>query len=251
MTRLRWLTVGAAFVTLTAHGARPLVTDDTRTVGRRGYQLELGVSHSRDRDGGGLERRADNGVQVAYGARDNLDLSLELPWTHRRIENGPVVSDARGFGDIALSLKWRFWESGAISVALKPKLSLPTGNEAEGLGAGRSGYGSDAIASVAAEPWNFRFQLGFFRNRNAIDERRDIRSASFAVVRDLTERAKLAFDLGVATNTDKTEDDKPAFFIVGFLFALTSGVTADAGYKKGITGPEVDRELVFGLTIAF
>ncbi|MDI6762198.1 MAG: transporter [Thermodesulfobacteriota bacterium] len=44
----------------------------------------------------------------------------------------------RGLSDFSFGLKWRFYEIEGFSFALKPGITLPTGNEKKGLGTGRN-----------------------------------------------------------------------------------------------------------------
>ncbi len=55
----------------------------------------------------------------------------------------------KGAGDASLAAKWRFYESGALSLVLKPELLLPTGREDVGLGAGHTRWG--VIVAAAYE----------------------------------------------------------------------------------------------------
>jgi Putative MetA-pathway of phenol degradation len=246
----RWLAALGAASPFAIHAAHPLVTDDTGTVGRGTYQLELGAASARDRDVS-RQRDSEYTAQLAYGARDDLELSTQMPSTRRRTDAAGVASSVRGVGDAALAAKWRFHENGATSLAFKPQLSLPTGDERDGLGRGRTAYGFDVILGIAAEPWNVDFQLGYFRNRNDIGERRDLRSASVAVVRDVSGRARMALDVGVSTNAEPGKGTDPAFAIVAWMYDVNPAVTVDVGYHKALTRIDLDRTAIIGITIGF
>lgn len=247
----RWLAAFVAASPLAAHAAHPLVTDDTVTVGRGQYQLEIGAATARDGAADSRERVAEYTAQLAYGPRDDLDLSAHASWTRQRIDAGGVETSAQGVGDIALAAKWRFHENGATSLAFKPQLLLPTGNERDGLGLGRTAYGFDIIMSIAAEPWNVHIQLGYLRNRNDVGERGDLRSASLAVVHDVGGRGHVALDVGTSTNTEPGVDNDPAFAILAWMYDLSPAVRLDLGYQKALTQAETDRTALVGLTIGF
>ncbi|HUN55298.1 MAG TPA: transporter [Smithella sp.] len=65
-------------------------------------------------------------------------------------------------------------------MAFKPGISFPTGDDKRGLGAGALGGHLYLIASQELGPWAFHGNLGYIRNENTIDERKDIWHASFA-----------------------------------------------------------------------
>jgi hypothetical protein len=189
-------------------------------------------------------------AEIAQGLRDEIDLAVAFPWTNRHSDNG-TVSRTRGIGDAGLDLKWRFFEHGDLSVAFKPGLRAPTGNEDQALGAGRLGYRSFVITSFTSGPWAFHLQVGYTRNRNKLDERDSIHQASFAVVRELNRQLKLAVDVGKATNPNKGSNKEPQFLLVGAIYNVGTGVDLDLGYKRGVSGPETDRDLIAGFTVKF
>jgi|GEM_PF-5264623 len=53
------------------------------------------------------------------------------------------LEETDGISDISLELKYRFYEKGGLSFALKPRISFPTGDEDKGLGAGETTYDSN------------------------------------------------------------------------------------------------------------
>jgi hypothetical protein len=70
-----------------------------------------------------------------------------------------------------MDVKWRFYEGGMTSLALKSGMVFPTGDEARGLGDGKSNYGLLFIWSFDFDPWALHAHAGYQRHRNAADER--------------------------------------------------------------------------------
>lgn len=144
-----------------AYGAQPLITDDTGTQGKGKTQLELTGQYDWDNEQGVKTRNGEVKATLSYGLYDPLDLILELPYDwHVTKEPGVTVRDD-GVTDLSLSLKWRFFESKSLSFALKPNLSLPSGNENKGLGNGRASYGITSIITYAHDPWALHANVGF------------------------------------------------------------------------------------------
>lgn len=145
-------------------------------------QIELTVEHAHDHDGG-VQGQAWRYVAVtAYGLQDNLDILVTVPYVRERVDDG-TVSRASGIGDVGLDLKWRFYESGIWSAALKPGLVFPTGDDSRRLGAGRLGYGAYLVTSADLAPWVVHLHVGYLRRRNTLGERDGIRHLSLAATR--------------------------------------------------------------------
>jgi hypothetical protein len=115
-----------------AFAAHPLLIEDTATQGAGKFELELGNAWTRD----GGARAYEFGPQLSYGVLPNLDGILRPTWISLHTA-GDGTTTARGAGDTAVDVKWRFYEAGAVSVATRAGIDAPTGNAARGLGAGR------------------------------------------------------------------------------------------------------------------
>lgn len=134
-------------------------------------------------------------------------------------------------------------------MALKPGVTLPTGDEGQGLGAGRSGFSAYLVTSLVSEPWEWHVHLGYIRNRNRLDERDDLHHLSMAAGRKWGENLRIVADLGTSTATDKAVHRHPVFLIVGLIYAISENI--DLGYKKGLTTAEADRAWLAGVTLRF
>ena len=64
----------------------------------------------------------------------------------------------------------RFYEHADLSLAIKPGLTLPTGDDEKGLGTGKATYRLFFIASQEMDPWAFHLNLGYIRNENTLEE---------------------------------------------------------------------------------
>ena len=126
-------------------GAHPLITDDAGTQGKGKFQVEVSGQYDSDKETVNGVSVESTGGQVAttlsYGFIDNADIVLSLPYQWGKVkEDGVAVYDERGISDTTVEVKWRFFEKDGLSLALKPGVRIPTGNEEKGLGAGRTGY---------------------------------------------------------------------------------------------------------------
>ncbi len=245
----------------TAFGSHPLITDDTGIQGKGKFQLEMNVEAARDKEIlGGVETREDArelAVALAAGATETVDLVVGLPWIRSRMkENGTTVSDENGAGDASLELKWRFLERGGFSLAMKPGLTLPTGDEERRLGNGRPAYGLTLIATQKWERSFLHFNLAYARNAFALEadresNRRGIWSASIAAGAEVVKRLTMVANVGAETNGDKGSDTWPAFLLGGFICSVTENLDVDLGLKKGLNRPETDLAVLAGVAWRF
>jgi hypothetical protein len=229
--------------------AHPLVTEDTDVQGPGRTQIEFIAEFGRDRDGPHVNI-SDFLVVIAHGITDTVDLGLELPWQRIHERDNSAATTQRGINDAEIFAKWRFYQKDDLSFQLSPAIILATGDESQGLGAGRTGAALVFRAALEPAPWGYFFQAGFRWNKNRLDEREDLWHASFAVTRDIGP-LKLAADIGIERNPDPSAGRDPAFALAGIIYTIRKGLDASFGYKFGLNEPEVDRTLLTGLTWRF
>jgi len=126
----------------TSFAARPLVTDDTGTVGKGKTQIELGTEWFSWKDTVEDVRVKETGTEASgvftYGLSESVDLVAGFPYVWSRAkENGETVFSDDGLNDISLEAKWRFFEKNGFGLALKPGITFPTGDYEKGFGTGR------------------------------------------------------------------------------------------------------------------
>lgn len=236
--------------------AHPLITDDTGTQGKGKFQLEFNGQYDSKKDnvnGISVDNTGGHTLTIlSYGIIDNTDLVLTVPYLWGRVEeNGLATYDEKGFSDTTLEVKWRFFEKGGYSLALKPGIRFPTGNDEKGLGAGRVGDQLFLIVSKELGPWAFHVNLGYIRNENKVDERYDLWHASLATTWEVVKNLKLIANVGCEHNPDENAKDDPAFLIGGIIYSVNPNFDLDCGIKYGLTSSETDLSLLAGITIRF
>jgi hypothetical protein len=225
-----WLLIAAPL-----YAAHPLITEDTSTLGDGRWQLELYGEAGDARGGARMDR--DDAV-LGYGLAPDLDVQAGVPWIRER---------ASGMGDITLDLKWRFLERGAFSLGLKPGVSLPTGDERKGLGAGRVGWGSLLIASYEPGPVALHAHAGYKRNRNTIGERESLTHLSIAAAVRAAPGFKVVADVASNSNPDPAQTRPERYLIFGVIWSVTRDFDLDFGFKKGFGSAALDEALLLGL----
>jgi hypothetical protein len=245
----------------TAFAAHPLITDDTGTQGKGKFQLEVNGEIGNDRETfDGIESKEHAGELAAAfsaGVTDDVDIVVGFPWAWvRSKEDSAVVSDGNGPGDVSLEAKWRFFQKGGFSLALKPGMTIPTGNEDRGLGNGRISYGAALIASQEWERFFVYANAAYTHNEFKLDadretNRADIWHASVAAGVDVVKNLTLVANTGMETNSDRGSDTWPAFILGGAIYSVTENFDVDLGIKVGLNDPETDLAALAGIAWRF
>ena len=234
----------------------PLITDDTGTQGTGKFQFEASGEYDQDRESfGGLSvRETDYTLTpiLTYGITDHADIMIGLPYQWVIVKTGDVTTtDVSGKSDTVFGALWRFFEKEGTSVAVKPLVSVPTGNDKKGLGSGKMDYGAFFIASRVFDPWAVHLNFGYVRNENDIGERKDIWHASLATLYKVTKKLAVCADTGIETNRDKTSEVEPAYMLGGAIYSVLENLDISFGVKAGLNKPETDWSLRPGVTYRF
>jgi hypothetical protein len=249
-----------------------LVTDDTGTQGKGKYQFEINAELVYDKktewDAGAAQFnqiKSEGWTWAAAftgGIRENLEVSLEAPYLKTKtrvnelIDPADPTADARGFGDVTIGAKWRFWENGPLSLGLKPEITLPTGDEAKGLGNGRPTYSLTFLAAGTGKQGSVYLNLGYSYQDHKSElvraaSRQDIWHASLAGEVFVTSSLKLVANLGIDTNSDKTSHTHPAFAAGGMVYSLGESFEFTLGVKAGLNAPADDLAWLSGIALKF
>jgi len=231
---------------LDAFAAHPLISEDTGTQGAGKFELELGNAWARD----GGDRAYEFGPQLSYGILPNLDGILRPTWLALRSTDAGATMSARGAGDAAVDVKWRFYEAAAVSVATRAGIGAPSGDAARGLGAGGATYHVLAVASVHAAPLALHFNLGYTRARGDEFTRRDLFHASTAAVVTVGAGWQLLlYDIAVDTNPERARSTAPGIVRIGAIYTVRPGCDVDFGYQTRLNDSAPRRVLLAGLTV--
>ena len=233
---------------LSARAAHPLLTEDTGTQGQGHFQLELMVDKTRDRTSGIGTRALQTAAVLSYGLRENIDLQLGQPWLRQHVHDALGRHRDSGGVDTSLDLKWRFFERDALSLAVKPGITLPTGNEDRGFGSGRLAWGSLLVLSYAPGSWALHSHLGYRRNGNSLGERRDLWHVSAAATYQASERLRLVADLSADSDPARGRRGTLRYRILGLIWSPLPALDIDAGIKHGHGEAATDRAVLGGLT---
>lgn len=237
--------VAALFILSAPAGAfTHLAGEDTVFLGKYGKQMEGWVDYSVSKEG---PDRYSTGAsaKLGYGFWDGLDLAVTVPW-HGWNSRGIAES---GLADALIEAKFKAKESSGWTLALRPGFSLPAGDEAKSLGAGKGGVWLDGIAGKAAGDWQFYLNAGYLHNRNSIDEEKNILRASAAAIFKMHPRLLATTEIAAATAKDKASPSNPVTSVFGLLWSPYPTLDLDAGLKFGLTRAAENFGLAAGATL--
>jgi len=216
---------------------QPLITDDTGTQGEGGNQLELSYARNTERAGG--SKTVTGTVPVVYtrGLADALDLYVGV--SHVRIKTDAAATGSGG-GNPVLGAKWRFREEEkAWSFAVKPEIHLgvSAGAETEGRGMGRSGWSALLIATRETDFGEFHVNIAYARARFETEDeisgnRKNLLRLSAAPVWHISDQWKVALDLGLQTNPDKTLSSRMGYALLGAVYSPSKDFDLALGWQK-------------------
>lgn len=248
----------------TALAGPPLATDDAGTVEVGKVEVELNGSYARDKEkSGGVTYRnssSDAEMKITTGLYKNLGISLAVPYTisQRSKEDSQLAGKSDGFGDMTVELKYAFAELGGVNFAIKPTVIMPTGKYSAGLSEGRWQFGTTLIASKEfmdgkyALHANVGYEHHSYRTEDAkAASRSDLWSGSIAGEAKVMDKLIAVADFGLATPVDKGTSEVPAYALVGARYEITENLDVNAGIKLGLTKPEDDVSLLYGLVLKF
>lgn len=238
-------------VPLTVMGAHPLITEDTGTHGAGNYQLELTYDSNHLKEGSIRSREENFNTVFSVGVLDNLDFIVSLPYEMVTVHAG-AKHTSRGLGDSEIALKWRFYDEGPLSFAVRPALSLPTGNVDEGLSSEHYVPNVFAVMTYAPDPWAIHLHLGYTRNyHDGPDQRGHIYHSSVALEYGINEILRVVGDASIESNSERSSTASVGSMVLGLIYSPTPSIDIDMGYRIGLTDAAPDHAWLAGLALRF
>jgi hypothetical protein len=240
--------LGLACVLQSAHAAHPLLTEDTGTQGQGNFQLEFTGERGRESVPEGTVTAVQPSAVLSYGLVDTADLQVGTSYLRLTLDDGATKSRVAGLSGVTVDLKWRFWERGPYSLALKPGIVIPVGSEAKGLGPGRWSGGALLVGSYQPGSVAFHSHLGYFYN-TIVGERTSLYHASVAVTWEAVQHLKLVADVAYDTNPITYGADGVFRTVLGAIWSPLENLDFDIGVKHGHQAPALGFAVLAGVTV--
>ncbi|OGR40903.1 MAG: hypothetical protein A2X35_02940 [Elusimicrobia bacterium GWA2_61_42] len=233
-----------AFSGGSAFAFHPLISEDTAFLGRDVRQAEITFEHSVSKEGFDFYSNTV-AAEFSYGLFDKIDIMISAPWqgwsSHGLSESG--------LGDVSLETKFEVARDKDWTFALKPGFSLPAGNEAKSLGAGKGGVWVYGIAGKTAGPRHYYLNAGYRLNRNSLDNAENILKASAAAALEVLPKTLLSAELAIETSPEKDSPSHPVTSVFGLIWSPSPSLDLDAGVKFGLNKAADDLGLLAGFTL--
>lgn len=192
------------------------------------------------------QRELGANATLTYGLTETLDIAANLPWQRFSSTGVPSVS---GVADATVQAKWRFYENGqGWSLGVRPALTLPTGSESKGLGNGRSTASVALLSNLESGPWTWLANAGYTYNANKLGDRKNLWSASTAVLYKLSEQWTLAADVGLSRAAEQGARSEK-YGLLGAIYHANDDLDLDFGWRRSLGGSPTAHTLGVGVTV--
>ncbi|MHB8058358.1 MAG: transporter [Desulfuromonadaceae bacterium] len=259
MSALRTTIVSLFLTLLTAASAlagAPLATDDAGTIDVGAVEIGIGSSYTYDKEASVKTTATDAELSIGTGLYKNLSINVAIPYliSERVKEDGVFAGKTEGLGDVTVELKYAFAELAGVNLAIKPAVIIPTGKS--DLTEDHWQYGATLIATKEFEDGKYALHANLgYEHHNYNDDvtglRSNLWSGSFAGEMEVAKGLFAVADFGLATNPDEEADDLPAYAIAGARYEINDHFEVNAGVKLGLTKPEDDISVLYGLLMKF
>ena len=224
-----------------AQAAHPLGTEDTATLGVGGLEIEWGALVSRE----GQDRVRSVQSQLTLGLLPTLDALVQATWLSQEL---PGQQPLHGLGDSTIDMKWRFYNEGDLSLALRAGFNFATADKVFGQSADRFSPRVLLAASYEAPGWSLHANLGYVRNPILQGQRRDLGHVSVALVRSLTPALQLVLEAMADSHSDPAHASWQSAVLGGLIYSLRPGLDLDLGYQNSVRRQQPLQQWLLGLT---
>ncbi len=246
---IRLLAVGTlALVTAgdPAWAGRPLNTDDAGIVEMGRFEFEMGIDHTKCQCH--VWERCF-GLTMKYGLGNGLDASVQIPFLFLKPTHGHIH---RGLSDLALSLKYGFFEGRGLmpSLAIRGDVKLTTGDPEKELGSGTTDYALWCLATGGGEKWLAHVNVGGQICHVPHGGFGKIIFGAIALEYALRDEIRLVGELLGESRPDLEMDCTYFRALGGIGYELLPGVIFDVGLNLGLTGKNPRYAITVGVTVS-
>lgn len=167
----------------------PYLTDDPEPVDLHHWEVYL---FSSGQSSAGVRSGLSPAMEANYGPFEDAQLQFQIPMAFSA-ESGQGTH--HGFGDVEAGFKYRFLhETDSLpQAALYPQVYVPTGDAADGLGAGHTRILIPLWLQKAFGPWTTYGGVGWWRNPG--EGNRDYLQCGWLLQRELGEGLSLGAEV--------------------------------------------------------
>jgi len=226
-----------------AFAAHPLQTEDTGTQGAGDIEIENAFSWTRQAG----TRQFQYQPQFSLGLTPSVDLIVQPSWVR---SHDPGSGTTSGWGDTNFDAKWRFYAQESWSFGVRAGLAFATSQHALGMPRGDVSPHAVLVATYVSAPLMVHANVGLTRNPANTGLRKNVGSASAAVMWSVNERLILTGETTLSAEADPSRSAWRPAALVGAIYTLRPGLDLDCGYQSSWRTP-TQRQWLAGLTYRF
>lgn len=211
-----------------ASAGPPFLTDDPVPADYHGYETYVFVTTQKNA-GVSTETQAP-ALEFNWGPLRNVQASITLPYTFLAVPSSPTSvvpqgipgTTVSGLGDTQLGLKYRFVQetAGGPQIAFYPSIEIPTGNNDNGIGNGRTWYRFPIWLQKSWGKWTTYGGGGYAVN--TASDQKNFPFAGWLVERDLSPAVSVGGEL-YYQGPQYTGDQHSTFYNLGSNITLSDG----------------------------
>ncbi len=222
--------------------ARPLFTEDTDTVEKGSFELELGFDFLREDN---RDKYYIPSTQLKYGPLEKMEIGGTIGYLWRDVHEGGRLD---GWTDLFAYLKYRLWEEGETypAFALKPLLKLPTQTWRENTESRRVDYALGAVFDKSFGKVALYFDIFYYWIRDP--GQTDVLNTGMALEYRFLEGWSAVGEVRYLGNFNSDHRDDPLFLNFGMKKEV-GRVVLDAGVNVGLNSAALDYGFTVGMTI--
>ncbi len=232
------------YPSLPLFAARPLFTEDTETVEKGSFEMELGFDYFRENN---RDKYYIPSFQLKYGPIEKMEMGGTIGYLWNDIHEGGRLE---GWTDLFAYLKYRLWEEGEYfpAFALKPLMKLPTQTWRENTESRRADYALGGIFDKSFGKATLHFDLFYYLIGDPGET--DVLRAGVGAEYEFLKGWSMVGEVRYSRNFNTDREDDPLFLNFG-LKKEVGWAVLDAAVNLGLNSAAPDFGFTVGMTIPF
>ncbi len=232
------------YPSLPLFAARPLFTEDTETVEKGSFEMELGFDYFRENN---RDKYYIPSFQLKYGPIEKMEIGGTIGYLWNDIHEGGRLE---GWTDLFAYLKYRLWEEGEYypAFALKTLVKLPTQTWRENTESRRADYALGGIFDKSFGKATLHFDLFYFLMGDPGEI--DVLRAGVGAEYEFLKGWSMVGEVRYSRNFNTDREDDPLFLNFG-LKKEVGWAVFDAAVNLGLNSAAPDFGFTVGMTIPF
>ncbi|MCM8786073.1 MAG: hypothetical protein NC827_03825 [Candidatus Omnitrophica bacterium] len=211
------------------YAGRPLTTDDSGTVEKGKFELEIGYDFTKNND---KAKNYEIGISLKYGITDWMDLGISAPFIIK--ESDLKVNE---WGRIEIGTKFSILKESEKIPGISFTISgTPRSNE------GDTEFSLNSIISKNFGKTTWHLNLGTYSQKTSSGSEYFF-TYSTAFEYTFTEKLNLVGEI-----VGENNEEKPLEILFGLNYVINDYIVYDIGFSKGLNNDAFDWRITIGFT---